>query len=195
MPANTVNRGYPYSIPGDPADVAGALQALADAVDSDVTALQGLGRPRAVARVRGITPVTTTANPAFPMLPFELVDFNVGGAIEPLTDGTVRVLLPGLWFAVATVVYVSAAGSSTINYVGASIVHQDTNDEVGIFSTHTTSFTGLVRTADIGGAQFMGDPSLNDNKLFIRGEVRRTSGTVPHTFRDRTLTVMRMTES
>lgn len=35
----TANRNYPYPDPGDPADMAGALQALAEAVDDDVQAL------------------------------------------------------------------------------------------------------------------------------------------------------------
>jgi hypothetical protein len=38
----TANRSYPYPDPGDPADFAGGLEALARAVDSDVQALANL---------------------------------------------------------------------------------------------------------------------------------------------------------
>lgn len=39
MPAFTPNRGYPYSLPADPNDVAGALQDLAEAIDLDMQLL------------------------------------------------------------------------------------------------------------------------------------------------------------
>lgn len=55
MPAFTPNRNYPYSVPGDPADVPAALQALAEAVDTDAEALETAIVRRPVAKVRQTT--------------------------------------------------------------------------------------------------------------------------------------------
>lgn len=38
MPGSTVNRGYPYPLPGDPTNPPGDIEALARAVDDDVAA-------------------------------------------------------------------------------------------------------------------------------------------------------------
>lgn len=49
----TANRNYPYPDPTDPADMAGALQNLAEAVDTDVEALSLLAVPPPMAVVTG----------------------------------------------------------------------------------------------------------------------------------------------
>lgn len=55
MVAFTPNRNYPYSTNGDPADIPAALQAFAEAVDTDAEALDTAIVRRPVAKVRQST--------------------------------------------------------------------------------------------------------------------------------------------
>ncbi|MEU2510358.1 hypothetical protein ABZ621_37510 [Streptomyces sp. NPDC007863] len=195
MPGFTVNRGYPYSVPTDPTDVAGDIQALAEAIDADVQTLQSIVGPRPMARVRGITPVTMVGSGGTAdtrELPLELIDFNVGGAIAPLTSGRVRMLLPGMWMAVGTFIYSLPSGAN-IAYVGAALV-DEANIAIGEVNTHLLpAVPETQRNMDVSGMTLI-NPGLNDT-LFLRAEVRRFSGGAGETFRDRTLLLMRMTES
>jgi hypothetical protein len=194
MPGLTVNRGYPYSVPTDPADVAGAIQDLAEAVDADLQTLQALVGPRPMARVRGVTPVTLAGATAdFADLPLELVDFTVGGAVAPLTGSNVQVLLPGMWLAVATFIYSVPAGPNVAS-IGVDIVDAS-NVEVGRVNTHLfPAVPETGRNMDASGMALI-VPGLLDT-LKLRAEVRRFAGaTTAVTFRDRTLTLLRMTES
>lgn len=194
MPAFTVNRGYPYPVPTDPTDVAGDIQDLAEAIDADLQALQASIGPRPMARVRGVTPVTLEGATAdFADLPLELVDFNVGGAIGPLTDSNVQVLLPGMWLAVATFIY-SVPGGSNVASIGMEIVDAS-NVEIGRVNTHLPpAIPEIQRNMDASGMTLIA-PGLLDT-LRLRAEVRRFAGsTAAMTFRDRTLTLLRMTES
>lgn len=196
MPAFTVNRGYPYSVPGDPADVPQALQDLAEAVDTDLAALEALVGPRPMARVRGTTPVSVIgAGLTSAQLNMELIDFNVGGAIAPLTNGTVQVLLPGVWFAFATVTCPAPVPAASIDYLGFSIIEPG-NNEIGYMSTHVPApLAELQRNYDAGGAAFL-DPSFpGGDTLFVRGSVNRSAGSAEYRFADRSLTLIRMTES
>lgn len=192
MPALTPNRSYPYSVPTDDNDVPGAIQALAEAVDADVQALQALVGPRPMARVRGVTAVTHDGvGSTFGDLYFELVDFNVGGAIGPLTSGHPQILLPGMWLAVATFSYMQPNGPN-ITAVGANLVDDD-NVEIGRVSTHLfPSGSEIQRNMDVSGMMFVGP---GEGSLTLRSEVRRASGGSAQTFLTRTLTLLRMTES
>lgn len=69
MPANTVNRMYPYSLPTDPADVPGALQSLAEAVDDDITANLAPAAllPRALGHMRSSGTQTVPPNIETPL--------------------------------------------------------------------------------------------------------------------------------
>lgn len=194
MPAFTVNRNYPYSVPGDPADVPQALQDLAEAVDTDLTALEALVGPRPMARVRGTTPISVIGSGLTSVqLNMELVDFNVGGAIAPLVNGTVQILLPGHWFIFATVVIPSAPPAGNFDYIGAAIIDQANND-VGKVSTPTNPpLSELQRNLDTGGSISV-TPGVSDT-VFLRGNVQRSAGSAEYRFRDRSLTLIRMTES
>lgn len=55
MVAFTANRGYPYSQGTDPADVAGAIQALAEAIDVDMQLLENSIAQRPFAAVRSVS--------------------------------------------------------------------------------------------------------------------------------------------
>jgi hypothetical protein len=195
MPGFTVNRGYPYSVPTDPTDVAGDIQALAEAIDTDLQALQAIVGPRPMARVRGVTPVTTEGATAdFADLPLELIDFNLGGAIAPLTSGKVQVLLPGMWMVVSTYIYMQPAGTNVAS-IGVNIIEAATNTEIGRSSTHLfPAGTEFQRNMDVSGMTNVVPGSLDT--LFLRAETRRfAAASTAVTFRDRTMTLLRMTES
>ena len=194
MPGSTINRAYPYPVPTDPTDVAGDIQDLAEAIDADLQALPASVGPRPMARVRGVTPVTmegATADSA--TLPLELVDFNIGGAIAPLTGSNVRILLPGMWLVVATFIY-SIPNGPNVASIGVDIVDA-TNTEVGRANTHLfPAVPELQRNMDVSGMTNVVPGSLDT--LRLRAEVRRfAAATTAVTFRDRTLTLLRMTES
>lgn len=195
MPAFTVNRGYPYSVPADPAEVPAAIQALAEAVDADLQALQQVVGPRPMARVRGVTPVTTEGPTAdFAELPMELIDFNVGGAIAPLTSGRVQVLLPGMWMVVSTYIYAQPSGSNVAS-IGVDLMDTASNVEIGRSNTHLfPAGTEFQRNMDVSGMKLV-LPGSSDT-LHLRAETRRFAGAgTAVTFRDRSMTLLRMTES
>jgi len=195
MPAFTALRGYPYSVPTDPTDVAGDIQALAEAVDTDLQALQAIVGPRPMARVRGVTSVTTEGATAdFADLPMELIDFNVGGAIAPLTSGKVQILLPGMWMVVSTYIYMQPAGPNVAS-IGVDLMDTAANNEIGRSSTHLfPAGTEFQRNMDVSGMKQV-VPGLSDT-LHLRAETRRfAAASTAVTFRDRTMTLLRMTES
>lgn len=113
MPANTPNRGYPYSIPADNNDVAGAIQALAEAIDTDLATFSPLIQPRRAFRVSRTTSVsfgtTATARDIF----WNSVDFNIGNAAQ-VSSGALgfRVvpLHPGYWFGVGEISFSTVPG-------------------------------------------------------------------------------------
>lgn len=197
MPALTPNRSYPYSIPADDNDVAGAIQALAEAVDSDVQALQAIVGPRPMARVRGTTQVIHAgAASTFGVLRMETIDFNVGGAIGPLSDGNVKVLLDGQWLMLATFEYSqpSGAGIATVgaNLVGLPVLPGST-PYGRVNATRFPSGTEFVRNMDVSAMAGIGPSGLDT--VMLESEVRRSSGGANMTFLTRTLTLLRMTES
>lgn len=197
MPALTPNRSYPYSVPTDNNDVAGAIQALAEAVDTDVQALQSLVGPRPMARVRGTTPVIHAgAASTFGVLRMEVIDFNVGGAIGPLADGTVKVLLDGQWLMVATFEYSQPSGAG-IATVGANLVGLPVLPGATPFGRVNTSRlpsgTEVSRNMDVSALVNVGPSGLDT--VMLESEVRRSSGGANMTFLTRTMTLLRMTES
>lgn len=195
MSAFTPNRAYPYPVPTDPVDVAGDIQALAEAVDTDLQALQAIVGPRPMARLRGVTPVTTEGATAdFAELPLELIDFNVGGAVAPPTSGRLQILLPGMWLVVSTFIYAQPAGPNVAS-IGVQLMDAASNTEIGRANTHLfPGGTEHQRNMDVSGMTLV-TPGLADT-LFLRAETRRFAGAgTAVTFRDRTMTVLRMTES
>lgn len=192
MPAFTVNRSYPYSVPGDPADVPAALQALAEAVNDDLDNLETLVGSRHMARVTGNTPVSIQgAGLTSAQLNMELVDFNIGNVIAPLTTGQVTVNLPGFYFILATFLGPAHPPASNFDYIGASVV-DGSNTELGMTSTSVmTPLAEVQRVYDVGGGGFL---SAGES-VFLRGTVQRSAGAAEYRFRDRSMTLIRMTES
>lgn len=194
MPAFTPNRNYPYSVPGDPADVAQAIEDLAEAVDADVQALIAQVGPRPMARVRGtVSSVQSGTGFTSAQVSFDTIDFNIGGAIGPLTDGTVNVLLNGAWVVFGTAQYLAAG--STFTEVGLDLVDRNSNTEFARANTH--SLPGVpenVRNMDLGGFHYR-NPVNPDHAIFMRGFAQRNAGTAAFTWMNQTMTLLRMTES
>lgn len=99
MVAFTPNRGYPYSQTTDPADVAGAIEDLAEAIDADMTALIASVLPRRTARVRNLAtvkqffPATTQTE-----LTFDFIDVDNAGIVDLGSEPThLTPTSPGLW--------------------------------------------------------------------------------------------------
>ena len=199
MPAFTVNRGYPYSVPTDPADVPEALQALAEAVEADLQSIEGslpsLVRP--IARLRGTTPQSIVFPNTVRDLTFDQMDFNLGGAIPALNPDNPIIVpqLPGFWFAIGSMTYQSA-GSSTLSEIGVRILggpFPGTTTPLGDQSTHVQPPTSdNVRNHAVATGQFC-DGSTTVFKL--RAYLTRASGTVSYQILDRSLTLFRMTQS
>jgi hypothetical protein len=200
MPAFTANRGYPYSIGTDPADVPEAMQALAEAVEADLQTVAGsipsLVRP--MARLRGTTPVTLNSAETFKDLRFDSIDFNLGGALSPAHNPDNFVIapqLPGFWFAKGFVTYQSA-GSSTLNEIGLILRGGNQGGATLPLSDQNTHvqppLSDSVRNHHVAGGQLC-DGSLIAFRL--RAYLNRASGTASYTFLDRSITIFRMTQS
>lgn len=107
MPASTP-RGYPYSLPTDPADAPHAIQDLAEAVDTDVQAVADSIAPREGFRLQGTVSQalpTSFASILTSQLRFETVNFDVGGALPP-GDPYTRIVpqLPGFYWITAQII-------------------------------------------------------------------------------------------
>lgn len=106
MPANTPNRGYPYSIPADNNDVAGAIQALAEAVDADLFSLGPSIVARRAARVSRTTPVSFGTTMTARDITWNSLDFNIGGAVGAFPGpfgNRVVPQSPGWWMGVGEI--------------------------------------------------------------------------------------------
>lgn len=106
MPANTPNRGYPYSIPADNNDVAGSIQALAEAVDTDLFTLGPSILPRRVARVSRTTPVSFGTTMTARDINWNSLDINLRGTVgsfpEPFAY-RITPQFPGWWMGVGEI--------------------------------------------------------------------------------------------
>lgn len=199
MPAFTVNRGYPYSVPADNNDVPAALQALAEAVEADLQTVEGslpsLVRP--IARIRSTNNLFLNSAQTFRDVPLDIIDFNLGGAISPAQAGGFLFTpqLPGFWFAVGSITYQSA-GSSTLNEIGLRMM----GGPLGLGSqpladqgTHVQPpLSDSVRNHHVAAGQLC-DGSSTAFKL--RAYINRASGSATYTFLTASLTLFRMTQS
>lgn len=187
MPATTPNRAYPYPVAGDPTNPPGDIEALARAVDADVTALAALAHARPQARVSSQT--TVTAALVSPILTWDVVDYNEGGVIEPLvgTAPVIRVTQPGFYFMFANVAYLS--GPATASVIGSRI-ELEGGLIIGQTSTPFTTFTQGTREMDVGATYQL---AAGDG-IRVAGVIDPTSAN-PSTWATRSLTILRMTQS
>lgn len=118
MPATTP-RGYPYSIPGDPADVPTAIQDLAEAIDADVQAREDSIHPRPAFQLTGTESVTYASGGPLTKnfaQPFNTQGALVGAAIDPVTGSLTRIIpqLPGFWWFSGTLTLPRAGSAGQI---------------------------------------------------------------------------------
>lgn len=99
MTAFTANRNYPYSQTTDPARVGDDIEALARAIDLDMTAVMAQVLPRRTARVRNLS----TVKQFFPAstqteLTFDFVDVDNAGIVDLANQPTrLTPTSAGLW--------------------------------------------------------------------------------------------------
>jgi len=122
----TTARGYPYSIPTDPTDVPQAIESLALAVDADVQARDASIHARPVFRLSSTSSVPFYATAVFTMnrvLPLEVEDVNVGGAITPIggiSQSRITPMLPGYWWFQAAMTF-PRSGATSMDFIGITL--------------------------------------------------------------------------
>jgi len=127
MPANTVNRGYPYSISTDPAKVAPAIQALAEAIDADLVTLAPGIQARRMARVSRSTSVSFGTIGTSRNVEWDTLEFNQNDALttfptNPSSLFQVAPAWPGYWVAVGQISYTPIASAfSPIVFAGLDL--------------------------------------------------------------------------
>ena len=185
MPANTP-RGYPYSLPADPADVPGAIQDLAEAIDPDMQARVDDIHRRPTFRLSANTPVVFSAFVGFlqvKQLPFEVVDVNVEGAIPAISGGVGRIVpqLPGFWWfqAAMTIPRAGATFMDTITIsmqTATQVLTRNTthlappvSDGANLLTvTAGTFFNGTTDYIEVMGQAHSITPTANVPSLTIR---------------------------
>lgn len=93
----TANRSYPYPDPTDSADMAGGLEALARAVDTDVQALQTLSTAPSLSVFSGVSFVSITAG-VEAAASYTTVDYSNGAGEIGAGANRINVLIPGTYF-------------------------------------------------------------------------------------------------
>lgn len=196
MPDNTP-RGYPYSIPSDPADVPAAMEALAEAIDGDVGSVAATVRPRRAFRVSGFSPVSfstafTTTNSY--TLPMEVNDFIIGDAIDPINTPTTTIFpkFPGFWLFRAEIVY-SAVGGSLMERVTIELYRN-----ISFFALNGTCrpivFPDPTATIPVEAGTYCSGTDY----ISLRASATQNTGIPdgpPMVLRERSLFGMQMTES
>ena len=202
------NYFIPYAQVTDPADVPFYLQGLAERVDevlngtNTVVGLDDKTNPRHMAQVFGTIPNTLNGTAVSGTLTWQLTDFNTNGntpgtpAIVQLGDASttaIQVNHPGFWFVFGTVQAANTVVSANIDELGVEILHNGsatpTNCRSGTHDTVNAADPTVVIDASCGLLLAAGDT------VGLRGLVRRASGAAQATFRNRSLTLLRMTLS
>lgn len=209
MPAFTVNRGYPYSLPTDPADVPAALQSLAEAIDDDVCSLTNSIAGRPASRFRGTgTFDSFTTSLGFTVgtvrVPFDTTDFNTVPATmqsQEVGNRLIKPDVPGFYFVLGTVyVPVMTVAGTTVNFMAIQIRKCDassplTNGTRLVGSSHNVPVSAddrNVRVFSVGTGVFM-NGTTDAFSLEFRADT--TPDVASYTINERTLTFMRMTQS
>lgn len=204
MVAFTPNRNYPYAQPTDPADVPERLQAFAEAVDFDLRDLEIQGQPRNMAQFLGNIPNTIPGTATSGTLTWQLTDFNtrrIGTgfpeySVVPVTDASTTALIvnhTGFWYVSCSAQLQTSVTGSGVDLVGLELMQNaivvNTNPTT---LTHDVTFaTDITHTLDVSGGLFL----TAGDSVSVRGRVGRSSGTAPVRFLNRSITLMRMTQS
>lgn len=216
MPASTPNRFYPYPLPADPTDVPGDLQRLAEAIDDDVCGLQNGVTGRPVARFRGTGAFTSESTaranvnaPSTPYedrIPFNVEDFNTANVIMTSPDVGNRLIFPddpGFYFALVTVyVPVFTVAGATISYMGLQIRRGDFTAPTSLIpaqrlagTSHNVpvdAFDRNVRVMSLGVGAFMNGTT---DAFSVEFRADSTPNTAGYVIGERTITILKMTES
>lgn len=198
MPATTP-RGYPYSIPTDPADVPTAIEDLAEAIDVDVQARADSIHARPAFRIMGTEPVTY-----FPQLPFaqnyrqpfNLQEAIVGGAIAQSSGSVQQIIpqLPGFWWFHGTIIIPRAGSAGIMQTVGITL-----QTGAGVLARNSSHIMppesdGTNAISVSTGAFFNGTTDYIE-MLGTARVITSTTGVPQMVVRRRYLVGMRMTES
>lgn len=208
MPANTPNRGYPYSLPADAVDIPGDIQRLAEAIDTDLATLTATIPTRPAMRLRGTDAFLTSTDTAVvgdgTSLPFDTEDFNTGitytqqtnalGAASPTRS--VRLTQPGIYFVMGTVAYPRPTSGTNRVKLGAYL---KTGAGTGPVTRRARTETGLQPSASDGIRTLSVSTVLNTAILLGSGYISlwfhshlAAGGVDTYTVTERTLTVIRM---
>lgn len=197
MPANT-SRGYPYSIPSDPADVPAATEALARAVDLDVQARDASIHQRAAFRYSSITPVSFYPGIPFVQnraLPFDYEDLNVGGAVVPFGSQIVQITpqLPGFWWFQASMTF-PRSGATFMDTIGITL-----QTETSVLARNSTHVAPPVSDAgnniSVSAGTYMNGTTDFVQLLGMAHAITPAPGNPLMTVRRRYILGYRMTES
>jgi hypothetical protein len=153
MVAFTPNRLYPYSQTTDAARVPAAIQALAEAVDADMTLLESVILPRRTARVRNLS----TVKQFFPAstqteLTFDFVDVDNAGIVDLGSEPTqLRPTSPGLWAFWGAMEMPNASLSGSVN--GYELMIRKNGAELTRYTPHDSDPLGetVMRTISTVG--------------------------------------------
>lgn len=214
MPATTPNRFYPYPTPGDPVDVPGDMQKLAEAIDDDVCAIRsGLGG-RPVARFRGTgtfaspstsAPLSPPPSDTFYRVPFDVTDFNTANIVMQSQEVGNRLIFPddpGYYYVLATV-YVPpmTVAGATVNYMGLQI-RKGTTASPGTLATRLagSSHNLPVSSSDDRGVRLMSvscGAFMNGttDAFCVEWRADTTPDVAEYVINERTITILKMTQS
>jgi hypothetical protein len=193
MPATTPNRGYPYSIAADPVDIPGDLQRLAEAIDTDVSALTASIPLRPAIRFRGTEAIAAvTFQPLNPGedLPFDIVDFDTG--LPYLISGdhiTIRPQLAGFYYMIATVAIPRPTSGASRNGLGVRIRKNTITATANINHLQPSASDG-IRTGSVRTGLHMN--GTTDALTVEFASTLPTAGLDQYTVTERTLTLIRM---
>lgn len=195
----TTPRGYPYSVPSDPADIPAALEAMARAVDADVQTRGEEIHARPMFRFGSSnTPIsfyaafTTTQTRA---LTFQTQDALVGDAADPVSGSVSRITprLPGFWWFSAAFVY-PYAGSSYLDLIGISL--QTATTTLARHSTHQpTPQSDANNNLSVSAGTYMNGTTDYVQIMAHAHAPAAVFGAPPTTIRNRYVFGMRMTET
>lgn len=209
MPGTTPNRGYNYPVPGDATNTAADIERLATQVDSDVEALEWISRPRPMAQFFGSVPNTIPGTAVSGLLTWQTQDFNtraISGAPEDHLNGptaveeitgtattALRVQYSGFWMVHAAAQLQSKISASGIDSAGIELVWSGAPSVVTArHYTHDITFAAdRTHLLDLSWGLFM---NAGDT-ISLRGVVGRSSLSNTLTFENRSITLLRMTET
>lgn len=212
MPANTANRAYTYSVPGDPAQVHAALQELAEDIDADVCAIQESLGGRPAARYRGSgtfaspspsQPLSPPPSDTFYRVPFDVEEFDtIDCTMQSMEIGNrlIKPEVPGFYFAIATVYVPTLTLAATVTYMGLQIRRGDTLGPTGpatrlVGGSHNVPVDANdlgVRVMSVACGAFMN--GVND-AFTVEWRADTTPDVSEYVIGERTLTIMRMSQS